>query len=177
MEDWITSSWESIGRLAFMSTSAYVGLILILRVSGARTLSQLNAFDFVVTVALGSILATVILNKSIPLTEGLAALGFLVLLQYIVSFLSVRFKTIRRVIKSEPVLLFYNGTFIHETLRERRITEDEVLQMLRSNGINKLDEIQAVVLETNGKYSVIKGSASDQHNSSLKNVQGIVNSY
>jgi uncharacterized membrane protein YcaP (DUF421 family) len=174
MENWITSSWESIARLAFMSASGYVGLILILRVSGARTLSQLNAFDFIVTVALGSILATVILNKSIPLTEGLAALGFLVLLQYMVSFLSVRFRTIRRVIKSEPVLLFYNGRFIHETLRRRRITEDEVLQMLRSSGINTLEEVQAVVLETNGKYSVINHSAADTHTSALKNVQGIV---
>ena len=175
MESWITSSWESIARLAFMSFFAYAGLIVMLRVSGARTLSQLNAFDFVVTVALGSILATVILDKSIPLAEGLAALGFLVLLQYILSFLSVRFKTIRRVIKSEPVLLFYNGTFIHQTLRERRITDDEVLQMLRSNGINKLDEVQAVVLETNGKYSVIKSQVADQKNSTLKNVQGIDN--
>lgn len=172
MESWIFSTWESIARLAFICFFAYVGLIIILRISGARTLSQLNAFDFVVTVALGSILASVILNKNTPLTEGLAALGFLVFLQYIVSFLSVRFRMIRRIIKSDPVLLFYNGSFINETLNDKRITEDEVLQMLRSDGIASLEDITAVILETNGKYSVIKNTAEKKEASVLSNVKG-----
>lgn len=176
MESWITTSWESIARLGFMTLCAYVGLILMLRVSVTRTLSQLNAFDFIGTVALGSILATVILDRSIPLTEGLAAFAFLILVQFVLISLSSKFRTVRQVIKSEPVLLVYNGTFIQKSLRRQRISEDELLQVLRSNGINKIEKAQAVVLETNGNYSVLESSAADK-GSTVKNVRGIDGDY
>jgi uncharacterized membrane protein YcaP (DUF421 family) len=63
-------SWESIIRTGVTTILAYFCLILLLRISGKRTLSKMNAFDFVVTIALGSILATVLLNKSVALADG-----------------------------------------------------------------------------------------------------------
>ena len=66
-------------------------LLLLLRVSGKRTLTRMNAFDLVVTVALGSTLATVLLTKSVALADGLVAFAVLILLQYGLTWLSVRF--------------------------------------------------------------------------------------
>ena len=69
MEQIFFTSWTSIFRTLIIGVLAYVGLILMLRVSGKRTLSKMNAFDLIVTVALGSTLATVLLTKSVALAD------------------------------------------------------------------------------------------------------------
>jgi uncharacterized membrane protein YcaP (DUF421 family) len=83
-------SWSGLGRVVLVGTLAYAALVLVLRISGKRTLTKLNAFDLVVTVALGSTLATVLLSKSVALVEGVLAMVLLVLLQYAITWLSVR---------------------------------------------------------------------------------------
>ena len=82
--------WAGICRVLLVAPLAYVALVILLRVSGKRTLSKFNAFDLVVTVALGSTLATILLSKDVPLMDGVAALALLIVLQYGVSWLSVR---------------------------------------------------------------------------------------
>lgn len=68
-----------------MGVLAYVALVVLLRVSGKRTLSKMNAFDLVVTVALGSTLATVLMAKDVALAEGVFAFALLIGLQLFVS--------------------------------------------------------------------------------------------
>ena len=84
-------------------------LLLLLRVSGKRTLTRMNAFDLVVTVALGSTLATVLLTKSVALAEGLTAFVLLIFLQFVLTWLFVRSQAASRLVKSEPTLLVYQG--------------------------------------------------------------------
>ena len=84
-------------------------VLLLLRVSGKRTLTRMNAFDLVVTVALGSTLATVLLIKSVALAEGLTAFMLLIFLQFVLTWLSVRSRAVSRLVKSEPTLLVYQG--------------------------------------------------------------------
>ncbi|MEO5952961.1 MAG: hypothetical protein ABIQ44_10905 [Chloroflexia bacterium] len=86
----VFNNWESIGRLLLVGTLAYFALIVLLRVSGKRTLSKMNAFDFIVTVALVSTLASVLLSKDVPLAEGVITLALLIVLQHIVAWSSVR---------------------------------------------------------------------------------------
>jgi uncharacterized membrane protein YcaP (DUF421 family) len=130
--------WNSVGRVAVTAVLAYAALLFFLRLSGKRTLSKLNAFDLVVTVALGSTLATVILSKDIALADGLLALALLIGLQYAVAWLSVRATAFRRLVKNEPTLLFYEGTFLEVALRRARITHDEVLAAVRGQGVEGL---------------------------------------
>ena len=84
-------------------------LLLLLRVSGKRTLTKMNAFDLVVTVALGSTLATVLLTKSVALAEGITAFVLLIFLQFVLTWLFVRSQAASRLVKSEPTLLVYQG--------------------------------------------------------------------
>ena len=84
-------------------------MVLLLRVSGKRTLTKMNAFDLVVTVALGSMLATVLLTKSVALAEGLTAFVLLIFLQFVLTWLSVRSRAVSRLVKSELTLLVYQG--------------------------------------------------------------------
>ena len=129
--------------------------MLFLRISGKRTLAKLNAFDLVVTVALGSTLSAVLLQESIAFAEGATALGLLILLQYIVTFASVRSNSMAKAIRSEPTLLVRNGSFCHDAMMRQRITGDEIISAIRSDGRDSLDQVAAVVLESDGSLSII----------------------
>lgn len=142
-------------RLAVVGVLAYSGLVLLLRISGKRTLSKMNAFDFVVTVALGSTLATVLLSSNVALAEGLLAFALLVFLQFAVTWLAVRSSTFRRLIKNEPKLLFYDGKFLQGAMRAERVTKEEVEAAVRQQGLASLDEVGAAVLETDGSVTVV----------------------
>lgn len=149
-------SWLGLLRVLVVGTLAYTVLILFLRVSGKRTLTKLNAFDLVVTVALGSTLASIILTKSVALLEGVLALALLVSLQYLITWLSVRSKGFQKLIKAEPTLLLNRGEFIDSALRTERVTKDNVLAAIRAEGAGNVTEIAAVILETDGSISVIR---------------------
>lgn len=146
--------WEGIIRTIVVGTLAYVTLVLFLRISGKRTLAKLNAFDLVVTVALGSTLAAVLLQKSIPLAEGAVALALLIFLQFTVAFVSVRSPHFAKLLRSEPTLLARNGAFCQRSLKQSRITEDEVLSAVRSSGGQALADVEALILESDGTISV-----------------------
>jgi len=149
------NSWEDIVRLLVVGTLGYFGLILFLRISGKRTLSKLNAFDLVVTVALGSTLATTLLTKSISLAEGLMAFALLIGLQYLIAWTSVRSKIISQAIKSEPTLLLHNGHMLHSAMRRERIAPSEILQALRSQGVDSIESVDSMVLENDGSFSIL----------------------
>jgi uncharacterized membrane protein YcaP (DUF421 family) len=148
-------SWSGLGRVALVGTLAYAALVLLLRISGKRTLTKLNAFDLVITVALGSTLATVLLSKSVALAEGVLALALLICLQYAITWLSVRSPRLQGLVKAEPTLLVYRGQFLAGAMRAQRISREEIDAALRASGSASTGEIAAVVLETDGSLSVV----------------------
>ena len=155
----IYDGWYGLLRVVVVGPLAYALLVLVLRVSGKRTLAKLNAFDLIVTVALGSTLATVLLSKSVPLAEGVLGFVTLAALQYAVAWLSVRSPRFSDVVKSEPTLLLRDGRFLREAMRRQRVTEVEVVAALRNHGVGAAEKVAAVVLETDGTFSIIKGDA------------------
>lgn len=148
---------------------AYLVLVVALRVSGKRTLSKWNAFDFVVTIALGSVLATTLTSSTVSLAQGVVALVVLIALQFAITWLSVRSPHVRRWAKSRPRLLFRKGQFDDAALREERVTRGEVLAAIRSAGIGEVERVAAVVLETDGSVSVIEQTSTM---TALSDVQG-----
>lgn len=150
--------FSSLGHLVLVGAGAYIWLIVVLRVSGKRTLAQLNAFDFVITVAFGSTLASVILNRSVPWMEGAAALALLALLQFVVAWTAVRVSWVRQATTSAPTVLLRDGQPIRQALTEQRISDESLRQAVRSSGVGGLDLVAAVVLEVNGTLSVITTS-------------------
>ena len=164
-------SWSGLARVLIVGLFAYVALVALLRISGKRTLSKLNAFDLVVTVALGSTLATVLLSKDVPLLEGILAFALLICAQYIITALSVRSVAVRRFVKSEPRLLFHNGQMLQQALRRERVTENEILAVARASGYADMAKVGAVILETDGSFDVI-GVIDAVQQSSLKDVKG-----
>ena len=154
--------WAPIARTLALGAGAYAALVLLLRVSGKRTLSKFNAFDFVVTVALGSTLATVLLSDRVSLAQGVTAFGVLVALQLVVTWLSVRSAHVRAVVKGEPTLLLHRGEFLAGAMRRERVTRDEVLAALRSQGVAAASDVEAAVLETDGSITVVTGAGRER---------------
>jgi uncharacterized membrane protein YcaP (DUF421 family) len=151
--------WSDLARVLVVGGASYVTLVVVLRLSGKRTLAKLNAFDLVVTVALGSTLATILLNSSVSWAEGAVALGMLAVLQLLVALVSSKLPSARQVVTSEPTYLVRDGALDEQAMDEQRVSTAEVRQALRSSGVGSLDDVSAVVLETDGTLSVIKRSS------------------
>lgn len=148
-------SWSDVLRILAVGPAAYVLLVLVLRVSGKRTLAKLNAFDLVVTVALGSTLATIFLNKDVSWSEGAAALAVLAALQFVVAAGTAFLPAGRSVVTAKPTKLLHNGEMLDTALRRQRVTRTEVRQAVRASGIGDVTAVAAVVLESDGTLSVI----------------------
>ena len=159
------NGWFTLLRTAVVGILAYAALILFLRWSGKRTLAKMNAFDLVVTVSLGSTLATITLSADVALAQGLIALGLLIALQFLMTWTSVRWGWVRRTITGEPSLLLFRGQFLPDALRRTRLTEEEVRAAVRSQGLPMVEEVEAVVLETDGSLSVIQKADGRQASS------------
>lgn len=174
MKNVFFDSWESTGRIIIITVLAYAALIVMLRVSGKRTLSKMNAFDFVVTVALGSTLATVILSKDVALLDGALAFFLLIFLQFCITWLSVRHKRVKQLITSDPTLLLYKGEVLHGALKKERVTLEELDVAARNNGLTDLQDIYGIVLETTGTLSVLseKPDGSPKTLSDVQNLPG-----
>lgn len=163
-------SWIGLGRTALVGTLAYLGLVFMLRISGKRTLAKMNSFDLVVTVALGSTLSSILLSQDVPLAEGLTAFAVLIVMQFVITWLSVRSSFIRQAVRSEPGLLFFRGQFLEDAMRSERVTRSELLQAIRSQGTLSLENVEAVVMETDGTMAIVSRGDADAP-SSLQNIR------
>jgi uncharacterized membrane protein YcaP (DUF421 family) len=148
--------WEPIARIIVVGTLAYGAMIILLRSSNKRTLSQMNAFDFIITVALGACFGRILTAKSVALAEAIAAFALLIFLQFVVSHLQVRSAKFGRLLTDTPTLLLYKGCVLDDALKRQRITKGELGTALRQNGMGSLDQAEAVVLEPNGNFAVVK---------------------
>ena len=167
---WFDSVTDLV-RVLLVGTAAYVTVLLVLRTSGKRTLSKLNAFDLVVTVALGSTLATILLNSDVSWTEGALAFALLAVLQIVVAWSTTRRPALRKVVTSRPTLIFRQGEPLADVMRGQRISLDEIRQAARSSGVGDLRSVAAVVMESDGSLSVVTAQQYGD-GSSLEGVAG-----
>ena len=166
------TGWSSTGRVVIVGVLAYLALVGFLRISGKRTLAKMNAFDLVVTVALGSALSSTILSRTTPLLDGAVAFVLLIALQFAVAWAGLRARWFRKLVKSQPSLLMRDGNFLEDAMRRERIDHDAVLAAIRSKGYVALAQVGAVVLETDGSLSVLPRPANPPGASSLSDVRG-----
>lgn len=147
--------WNPLLRILVVGTLAYLSLMLLVRISGARTLARMTSFDFAITVALGSIYGRLMTAEDVTLAEAVVAFVVLVALQLVFALLNVRAPRLVSALVPQPALLFYGGQFLRESMRRARITEDELQAAVRASGLGALDQVQAIALETSGSLTVI----------------------
>lgn len=131
----------------------------------------MNAFDLVVTIAIGSTLATVLLNKAVSLADGLLAFALLIGLQFLITFWAVRSKKISNWVKGTPALIVYEGEMLPKAMKKERVNEDEVYAALREHGVASIKDAKAMIVETDGSLSVI-GTTETSFVETLRTVDG-----
>jgi uncharacterized membrane protein YcaP (DUF421 family) len=148
-------SWQSIINISITGIISFIGLIILLRVAGKRTLTKMNAFDFIMTFTIGSTLATTITSDDTTVSEGLTALAIIIFVQYAIAWLEVRSNWFQKLIKAQPSVLFHDGKFREKTMRQERITKVEILAAMRYSGLSDPSQARLVLMETDGQLSVI----------------------
>lgn len=151
-------------------TLCYLWVLVLLRWFGKRSMSKWNAFDWIVSVAMGSTLASCLLSKDVSVAQGFLAFLLLLSFQFAVTWLSVRSAAISHLVKARPTLLLRDGQMQQHAMRAQRVTESEVLAALRAHGVASEKEARAVVLETDGSFSVVKSSSAGA--STMRDVHG-----
>ena len=162
--DWFEAlfdGWEGIIKVLIAAPIMYISVVGAIRIIGKRSTSQMNNFDWIVTVAIGSLTASGIILDSVTVSEALAAIACLLAAQYVLTQIVARSKLAAQVVKASPALLVNDGQFVHEALRRERVTVSEVMAALRENGLISVDEAQWVILETDATFSVIKKGDRD----------------
>lgn len=148
--------WAPIRRMLVVGPLMYVALVVLLRASGSRTLASMNAFDLIVTVAIGAVFGRVLTASDTSLAEAFLALTLLVLLQYLVAWGQTRSRSMRRLVVNPPAILHHHGRFQPAAMRRHRVSEEEVRGAVRKGSIGSMDDVEAVIMESNGECSVIR---------------------
>jgi uncharacterized membrane protein YcaP (DUF421 family) len=168
------AGWALLGRTVIVSALGFIALLTLLRLSGKRSIAKMNVFDFVVIVALGSVLADTIMTPDMPLLNLVAAIAVLVGLQQVFALLTRRSKRLEQLINGKPTILVYRGRMVPAQLRRQRLTEEEVQAAIRAAGVARVQDVDAVVLETDGQLSVLREvPQGDRAGTTLSDVEGV----
>tara|TARA_R100001369_G_scaffold29172_4_gene52724 strand:+ start:215107 stop:215493 length:387 start_codon:yes stop_codon:yes gene_type:complete len=120
MEKWFEASWTSVIAICITAVFIYLAVIVFTRLAGKRSFSKMSSFDFAMTVAIGSIIASTILSKSVSLAEGVVGLAMVYILQLSVAILR-RSTHIEKLIDNTPMLLMDGTKILHENLKRQEL--------------------------------------------------------
>ena len=166
--------WAGMAGALIEAAVLYPYAVLVLRLAGKTTVGTARIFDFVSTVAMGTMVGSTIISKSIALTTGLAGLTALVVLQWAVAYASSRSALFYRITTNTPRLLYDGSRFLEENLRAERMSREDVLAKIRESGHPNLESVAAVVLETTGNVAVIGSSVPSEPAEPDEDVMGPV---
>ena len=135
----------------------YAAVLVYTRLAGLRSFAKMSSFDFAMTVAVGSMLASAILTKTPSLPQAAVGLGMLYALQRLVGWARERWPAVQHLVDNEPLLLMDGPTMLHDHMTQAGVTEDDVWAKLREANVLDLSQVRAVVMETTGDVTVLHG--------------------
>lgn len=156
-------SLENFGVIALSTFGIYISVVLFTRIFGKRSLSKMSSFDFAMTVAVGSLIATTALSSDVSLLEGIVAVFFIYLYQLLLAYLR-RWRNVKKVIDNSPLLLMSKDVILKENLKKAQLSEADLRSTLREANVINLTDVKAVIFETTGNIVVIH---SDDRNKEL----------
>jgi uncharacterized membrane protein YcaP (DUF421 family) len=133
----------------------FILLYILSRGLGKKLISQMNFFDFVAGISIGSITASIMFSKEISLLTGLVGLSVFCLITYIIDISVLKSFTLRKILNSEPTLIIKDGRILETGMKKVRLSIDELLMLLRRKGVFYLDEVEIALFETDGALTVL----------------------
>ncbi|NHF61028.1 DUF421 domain-containing protein [Flavobacteriaceae bacterium TP-CH-4] len=156
MKEYLGSDVSMVWGILFCAVGIYVATVIFTRVAGKRSFSKMSSFDFAMTVALGSVIATTVVSKSVTLVHGIVGLFIIYLLQMIAAHLR-RYKWFNSITDNVPLMLMDGETILYENLKKSKVTEADLRSKLREANVLRLSEVKAVIFESTGDISVLHG--------------------
>ncbi len=155
LSDWTNTEWAHVPLIALSAVAMYVVVILLTRLAGVRSFSKMSGFDFAVTVAIGSVLGSVIIAEDPPIANGVTTLICLFGLQIGMAILRSRFTGLQRLTDNKPRLIMIGKEVQHDQLKKAKMTEDDLWGKLREANVFQFSQVLAVIAETTGDVSVL----------------------
>jgi uncharacterized membrane protein YcaP (DUF421 family) len=149
-------SWHSTLDDAIRAAVAYVVIVVALRAVGEQALAKMRAYDLIVTITLGSVIANIAFSRDTALLDGIAIMITFVLLQELIRWAQSRSKTVRKIVIEPPRLVVWEGRVLADRVRRWHLTIEEIRAAVRRAGVAGISEVQAVVLENDGDWSVVR---------------------
>ncbi|MFQ6552429.1 DUF421 domain-containing protein [Aestuariibius insulae] len=147
---------------AILDAAVMVAVLVILtRLAGLRSFSKMSGFDFAITVAMGSVLASVVVSGSTGIWAGTSALIALFAVQWVVARARVTSERVRKTLDNAPLLIMDGDTMLEENMRTAEISRGDLLAKLREANVTQLAQVRAVVFEQTGDVSVLHRSDGD----------------
>ncbi|ABD55135.1 DUF421 domain-containing protein [Jannaschia sp. CCS1] len=154
---------DAVAKGAVLSALGISWVILLVRFVGLRSFSKMTNFDFVMTVGMGSLLASAATTSDwAALVQTMTAMAALFCIQFCVAFLRQRSDAVDAALQNQPMLLMRDGQILHDALLKTRVTEEDLMAKLREANALDLTQVRAVVLEATGDVSVLHGSQVDE---------------
>lgn len=144
--------WEFIARAALV----YFAIMVLVRISGKRTVGEFTPFDLVVVILIGESTQGALTGGDESVVGALVVSATLITLNYAIGFTTTRWKAVDKLIEGEAVLLMRDGKVITEALKRNNIPDSDLDEALREEGITERREVRRAFLETDGTISVIK---------------------
>lgn len=154
IEDWFLSNSKTLFFIICSTLGIYISIVILTRIFGKRSFSKMSSFDFACTVAIGSIIASTLLSKSVSLPEGIIGLFSIYVLQSSTAYFR-RFRTFRAIVDNNPLLLMDGELILWDNLKKARVTEGDLKAKLREANVLRLSDVKAVVFETTGDIAVL----------------------
>ncbi len=174
MKEWIFSSVDALLPTFVSAVLLYFLVILYTRIFGLRSFSKMSSFDFAMTVAVGTMLASAIVNKSPSVVQSGIALLSLYLLQSIIALLRQRVSWFNESVDNQPILLMDGSKILSKNLKKAQLTEDDLRSKLREANVWNYSQVKAVVFETTGDVSVLHTSQDTELDPDiLQGVRGV----
>ena len=142
-------------NICFRTILILIILFFITKMMGKKQISELNFFDYVVGITIGSIAADISLDIEKDMLAGIAALFIYGFISYIISFVSIKSILARRFFIGVPTVLVEKGKIIESGLKKSKIDVNDLLMVARENGYFNLDEIDYALMEVNGNISFL----------------------
>lgn len=142
-------------NICFRTILVLIILFFITKMMGKKQISELNFFDYVVGITIGSIAADISLDIEKNMIAGIAALFIYGFISYIISFVSIKSILARRFFIGVPTVLVEKGKIIESGLKKSKIDVNDLLMEARENGYFNLDEIDYALMEVNGNISFL----------------------
>ena len=162
------TGWAALYGPVVTAVVMYPVLVALIRLFGKRSTSEMNNFDWIVTVAIGALMASSIAFAEVTVAMAVAVIVLLLCLQWAVTRVVERNRTVERIVQEDASVLIFRGQVLEDVVERERVSTKEMDAAIRQAGLSRREDVYALILESNAAFSVVPMGEASRHDSALR---------